>query len=86
MRRREFIGLVGGAAAWPVAARAQQSGHMRRIGVLMGSAETDAEAQQRVKAFLKTFDDLGWTDGRNVQISYRWAASEIACAPMRRSL
>src|SRR5262245_25092765 len=68
LRRREFIFTLGGAAAaWPLAARAQQPERMRRIGVLMGLAESDPEGQSRIVAFRKTLQDLGWTEGRNVQ-------------------
>jgi ABC-type uncharacterized transport system substrate-binding protein len=74
MRRRDFITLVGGAAAWPLTARAQQPG--RRIGVLMPVAADDPEGQDRVAAFLQGLQQLGWTDGRNVRIDYRWAAGD----------
>ena len=73
MRRREFITLLGGAAAWPVAARAQQDGRMRRIGVLMPFDENDPEGKLRYSAFTKALVDLGWADGRNVRIDLRWA-------------
>jgi putative ABC transport system substrate-binding protein len=74
MRRREFIMLIGGAAvAWPLTVRAQQSERMRRIGILMGYAEGDPEAQQRVAVLRQALEDLGWTDGRNVQFDLRWA-------------
>src|SRR5215207_4349127 len=78
MRRREFLGVLGGAAAaWPLAARAQQGQRVRRIGVLfVAYTQTDPEAQARVAAFLDTFQKLGWTDGRNVRIEYRWGAGE----------
>ena len=78
MKRREFITLLGGAAAaWPLAARAQQGDRVRRIGVLVASyAQTDREGQARVAAFLDTFQRLGWTDGRNVRIEYRWSAGD----------
>ena len=72
--RREFITLLGGAAAWPLAARAQQAERMRRIGLIMGSAETDAEAQQRVKVLQGALNGLGWIEGRNLRIEYRWTA------------
>jgi putative tryptophan/tyrosine transport system substrate-binding protein len=75
MRRREFITLVGGAAAWPLAARAQQPDRMRRIGVLVGIAD-DAEGQARLAALLQGLQQLGWTDGRNVRIDTRWAAGD----------
>jgi putative ABC transport system substrate-binding protein len=75
MRRREFITLLGGAAAaWPIAARGQQSERMRRIGVLSPLAADDPEGQARIASFLQALQQLGWTDGRNVQIDYRWAA------------
>ena len=72
MKRREFITLLGGAAAaWPLAARAQQGERMRRIGVLTGGrAADDPEAQARIAAFLQGLQQLGWTDGRNVRIDY----------------
>ena len=75
--RREFITLLGGAAAaWPVAAGAQQAERMRRIGVLMVIAENDPEAQPRIAAFLAGLQAFGWKDGRNVRIDYRWAADD----------
>jgi putative ABC transport system substrate-binding protein len=76
MRRREFISLVGSAAAWPLAARAQQRERIRRIGVLMNLAADDTEAQARLAAFLQGLQELGWTVGRNVQIDYRWNAAD----------
>ena len=77
MRRREFITLLGGAAAaWPLAARAQQAERMRRIGVLMASTADDPESQARIAAFLQALQQLGWTDGRNVRIDTRWATSD----------
>jgi putative ABC transport system substrate-binding protein len=76
MRRREFIVLLGGAAALPLAARAQQSGHVRRIGVLLAIAESDPDAQPRVMAFQKGLEELGWKIGRNVRVHYRWAAGD----------
>jgi putative tryptophan/tyrosine transport system substrate-binding protein len=79
MRRREFITLLGGAAAgpsllWPLAARAQQGERMRRIGVLMTLAADDPQSQRRMTAFVQGLQQLGWTDGRNVRIDYRWSA------------
>jgi putative ABC transport system substrate-binding protein len=77
VKRREFITLLGGAAAaWPLAARAQQSERMRRIGVLMPLPADDAQAQVRSAAFLQGLQELGWTVGRNVQLDYRWGARD----------
>jgi ABC-type uncharacterized transport system substrate-binding protein len=81
MRRREFITLLGGAAAaaaWPLAARAQQGERMRRIGVLMILAADDAESSARVAALTQGLQQSGWTAGRNVQIEYRWGADSGA--------
>jgi putative ABC transport system substrate-binding protein len=76
--RREFIALLGGAAAWPIAARAQQSGGMRRIGVLMGAfAPTDPDGQAALAAFTHTLEGLGWTAGRNAQVEVRWLADDV---------
>ena len=75
MRRREFIVLLGGAAAtWPMVARAQQPERVRRIGVLSGLAANHPDTQALKAAFLQGLQQLGWTDGRNVQIEYRWGA------------
>ncbi len=74
MRRREFITLLGGAAAWPLAARAQQPEQMRRIGVLMTLAKGDPEEQSRYATFLQGLQQLGWTESRNVRIDTRWSA------------
>jgi putative ABC transport system substrate-binding protein len=77
MRRREFITLLGGAAAtWPIAARAQSSQRVPRIGVLMAAAVSDDEGQRYIKAFLKGLQGLGWEPGRNVRIDFRWGASD----------
>ena len=74
MKRRAFISLLGGAAAWPLAAGAQQP---RRVGALIAShSQTDREGQAIIAAFLDTFQRLGWTDGRNVRIEYRWGAGD----------
>ena len=76
MRRREFISLLGGAAAaWPLAARAQQAERVRRIGVLMNFAADDAEGQVRLAAFLQGLQETGWAVGRNVRIDLRWGAA-----------
>src|SRR5262245_65407531 len=74
MRRREFITLVGGAAAWPLAARAQPE-RMRRIGARMSTAADDAEGRARIAAFLGGLEKLGWIDGHNVRIDTRWPTS-----------
>jgi putative ABC transport system substrate-binding protein len=77
VNRREFITLLGGAVtAWPIAARAQQTGKVRRIGVLMNIAADDPQAPARVGAFAQGLAELGWTIGRNVQIEYRWAPGD----------
>jgi putative tryptophan/tyrosine transport system substrate-binding protein len=77
MKRRGFIALLGGAAAaWPLAARAQQGERIRRIGVLHSLASDDSEGQARLTAFVQGLQELGWTDGRNVRIDYRWAAGD----------
>jgi putative ABC transport system substrate-binding protein len=84
MRRREFIGLLGGvAAAWPMVARTQQSGGMKRVGVLMGYAESDREGQVRIAAFREGLQKLGWTEGRNLRIDSRWATAGDAEAHPR---
>ena len=96
MNRRAFITLIGGAAAWPISARAQQAEQMRRIGVLIANTESDPEGQARVAALRQDLQRLGWTEGRNIRIDYRWgvgdpdrarayAAELVALAPPRRS-
>src|SRR5215470_6841461 len=74
IKRREFIMLLGGAAAWPLGGRAQQGKRMRRVGALMPYAANDPQAQTRNAAFLQGLQQLGWTVGTNVQIDYRWSA------------
>jgi putative ABC transport system substrate-binding protein len=75
VKRREFITLLGGATvAWPLAARAQQSERVRRIGVLMATSEDDAESQLRLATFREALQKLGWTEGRDVRIDYRWSS------------
>src|SRR6185369_7318209 len=74
MRRREFI-IGSVAAAWPLVARAQQADRVRRIGILMGSAD-NAEYRPRVTLFIQTLTQLGWIDGRNVKIDIRWNAND----------
>jgi putative tryptophan/tyrosine transport system substrate-binding protein len=78
VNRRSFITLLGGAAAaWPLAARAQQAERVRRIGMLMAWAESDPEAQPRLAAFMTTLRELGWIDGRNCRIELRWSAGDL---------
>jgi putative ABC transport system substrate-binding protein len=78
VRRREFIAALGGmAAAWPLAARAQQPERMRRVGVLMSASETDPEYRAYVAAFREGLQKLGWTEGRNIRIDTRWAATDV---------
>src|SRR4051812_761041 len=90
LKRRKFMTLLGGAAAaWPLAARAQQPERIRRIGMFAGLSETDPELQARKGAFLQALQQLGWTDGRNAHIDYRLdggdtskdAAELVALAP-----
>jgi putative ABC transport system substrate-binding protein len=76
MNRRTFIAGLGNAAAWPLAARAQQPERIRRIGVLMSLNENDPEEKLRMSAFTKALADLGWTDGHNVRIDFRWGRGE----------
>jgi putative tryptophan/tyrosine transport system substrate-binding protein len=85
MRRREFLGVIGGAAAvaWPLAARGQQPNGMRRIGVLMAHAESDPEFKAYVAAFRAGLEKLGWTEGRNIRIDFRWGALDDAEARER---
>ena len=78
MKRRAFITLLGGAAAWPLAARAQRGERMRRIGVLNMFAANDQEGHRRVAAFLQALQPLGWTIGRNVAIEHRWGSGDPA--------
>jgi len=78
VKRREFIALLGGAAAaWPLAARAQRPERIKRIGVLIGAIETDPESQARIIAFKEGLQALGWTDGRNVHIDYRFGSADL---------
>jgi putative tryptophan/tyrosine transport system substrate-binding protein len=81
IKRREFIGLVGGAAAaWPLAVRAQQVERLRRVGVLMNSAATDTTFQSYLAAFIQGLRQLGWTEGQNLRIDVRWNAGDPALA------
>jgi putative ABC transport system substrate-binding protein len=77
LRRREFIAALGGAAAWPTAARAQQGGRVRRIGVILAGDENDPVAKARVSAFTQALSDLGWTDGRNMRMAFRWTGTAV---------
>jgi ABC-type uncharacterized transport system substrate-binding protein len=77
IRRREFITLLGGAAAHPLVARAQQGERMRRIGVLMPTDADNPDSQARLAAFLQGLQQFGWAVGRNVRIDLRWAAGEV---------
>src|SRR5262245_16323453 len=77
MKRRDFIAGLGGAAAWPLAARAQQGDRVRHIGVLMPYDENDPVAKTRISAFTQALAELGWTDGRNVRMNLHWAGDDI---------
>src|SRR5215470_3905424 len=77
MRRREFITFLVGAATWPFVARGQQSEQMRRIAVLMPFAKGHPEGQARNAALLQELQKLGWTEGRNLQIEYRWDTGDL---------
>jgi len=79
MGRRQFIRLIGSAAAvWPLAALAQPSDRVRRVGVLMVDAESDPEGQSSATALRQGLEELGWVGGRNLQIDYRWASGQVA--------
>ena len=77
MKRREFIAGLGSAAAWPVVARAQQDGRMRRIGALLAGDENDPVRTTFVSAFIQSLAGFGWTDGRNLRMDLRWAGGDI---------
>jgi putative ABC transport system substrate-binding protein len=77
LRRREFVTLLGGAAAWPLAAHAQQGDRVRRIGVLMPGDETDPVRKTSISAFIQALADLGWTDSRNARLELRWGGDDI---------
>ena len=78
VRRREFITLLGGTAAWPLGARAQQPERMRRIGMLMPYEQADPEAQARNTAIQAVLKELGWSEGRNAEYHFRWAGNDVA--------
>jgi putative tryptophan/tyrosine transport system substrate-binding protein len=82
MRRRQFIAGFGSAAAWPLAARAQQDGRIRRVGVLMPSEEGDPYFRSGLSVLAQALTELGWTDGRNLRIDVRWAAGDVERARM----
>ena len=86
MRRRKFLGLVGGAASWPVVALAQQPEPMRRIGVLVGLAENDPEMKERLAGFRQGLEKLGWSEGSNVRIDYRFAPAGTRVHLLAREL
>jgi putative tryptophan/tyrosine transport system substrate-binding protein len=79
--RRDFISLLGGVAAWPVAARAQQPERMRRVGVLVNNVETDPEVQEQIAAFRRSLEQLGWVEGRNIHIELRFSSNNYARVP-----
>ena len=81
MKRREFITLLGGTGVWPLAARAQQPDRVRRVGFLISTAETDQEARAWITAFERRFAELGWVDGRNVRIEYRFGEGNATRMP-----
>ena len=81
LNRRRFITLLSSAAAWPLAARAQQGDRVRRIGVLMPSDENDPEQKRRISAFTQALAGFGWTDGRNVRINLRWYGDDANRIP-----
>src|SRR5271156_717480 len=80
MRRREFIAGLGGAVTWPLAARAQQSGGVRRVGVLMNSVATDTEFQSYVAVFIQGLRQSGWVEGQNLRVDVRWNAGNAGLA------
>ena len=83
MRSRKFMSLLGGAvAAWPLKAHAQQSTGIKRVGVLMGTAESDPDQKDLVSAFSQALADLDWKEGANIHIEYRWAAGDTSHLPV----
>jgi hypothetical protein len=76
MRRRDFLTLLGGAAGWPFAARAQQPERMRRVAVVMQYVETDAQGQLRAAAFREGLEKAGWVSGRNISVNYLWGVMD----------
>ena len=92
MQRRNFIMLLGGAAAWPLTARSQPKSVIKRVGILMGLAETDAQAQARIIGFREGLKQLGWTESANIQLDYYWGANgnergnELAAEVVRKKV
>jgi putative ABC transport system substrate-binding protein len=87
MKRREFIAGLGGAAAWPLAARAQQDARVRRLGVLLGWSERDPEFTAQYAGFVQALAGLGWIEGRNLRIDLRWKNAQFArIAPLAKEL
>src|SRR5260370_33337956 len=86
MKRREFITLLGGVAAWPMAARGQQPDRMKRLGVLIGLAEHDPEAKARLVGFWQAFERVGWLEGRNVLVDYRYAPAGVVAQARAKEL
>jgi putative ABC transport system substrate-binding protein len=82
LRRRDFIASLGGAAAWPLAARGQQGDRVRRIGVLMSGDENDPQSKTSVSAFTQALAVLGWANGRNVRIDLRWGGGDFNRLPV----
>jgi putative ABC transport system substrate-binding protein len=78
MRRRQFVAMLGTAAAWPLAARAESAQRIRRLGMLMSTRENDPVAQTRVAAFREGLKQLGWSEGQNLQVEWRWSGGDIA--------
>ena len=76
MQRRDFLGVLGGAAAWPIVARAQQTDQVRRVAVLLNLAANDPESSKEMTAFLGGLQERGWTLGGNLQVEYRWTGNE----------
>jgi hypothetical protein len=86
IRRREFIAVLAGTAAWPIAARAQPGERVRRVGVLMPFDENDPDGKRRYSAFTQALAGLGWVEGRNVRMDVRWGGmTSIGCERSRRS-
>src|SRR5262245_13354956 len=77
MKRRQFLGALGGAAAWPITARAQQTARLPRVVAVIGTNETDGPVQSWMKGFESAMTDLGWSPGRTVNLDYRWARGDV---------